>query len=341
MNLTVRELADWVGGEVLGDGTVPIRAARTLSEAGPGDITFVDGDRNLTAWRESHASAAIVTAVVPLNGRPLIRVTDPLAAFATVVLQLRGNQNKSRTGKIDPTAHIDASAVLGPGTTVGPYVVIGAETVIGAGCHIHAGVSIGQSCRLGDAVELYPNVVLYDDCILGDRVIVHANSVIGADGFGYRMQGGRHIKSPQLGRVELADDVEIGACSTIDRGTFGATRIGVGTKIDNLVQIAHNCQIGKHNLIVSQVGIAGSSTTGDYVVVAGQAGVGDHINVGDRAIIGAKAGLSKDVPAGAKMLGAPAHPDIEQKKIWMSMAKLPEMRKEIRRIKKKIGLEDE
>src|SRR5204863_701111 len=145
--------------------------------------------------------------------------------------------------------------------------------------------------------------------------IVHANAVIGADGFGYRTQAGKHVKVPQLGRVEIADDVEIGACSTIDRGTFGPTRIGTGTKIDNLVMVAHNCRIGRHNLFVSQVGIAGSTTTGDYVVMAGQVGVADHLHIGDQAILGAKAGVHKDVPAGARMLGAPATPDREQMRI--------------------------
>jgi UDP-3-O-[3-hydroxymyristoyl] glucosamine N-acyltransferase len=200
---------------------------------------------------------------------------------------------------------------------------------------------IGRHCRLGDDVTLYPNAVLYDGTVLGSRVIVHANAVVGADGFGYRFQGGRHVKVPQFGHVEIGDDVEIGACTTVDRGTFQATRIGEGTKIDNLVQVGHNCHIGKHNLLVSQMGIAGSSSTGDYVVIAGQVGIADHVHIGDRVLIGAKAGVTKDVPAGERMLGAPATPEREQKRILMSLEKLPEIRRELRRLKQHLGMTDE
>src|SRR5204862_8014669 len=170
----------------------------------------------------------------------------------------------------------------------------------------HSGGALGRFCRLGDDVTIYPNAVLYDATEVGHRVVIHANAVLGADGFGYRLQNGRHAKVPQLGHVEIGDDVEIGACTTIDRGTFQATTIGEGTKIDNLVQVAHNCQIGKHNLFVSQMGIAGSSTTGDYVVIAGQAGITDHVHIGTGAVIGAKSGVTKDVTAGQRTLGAPA-----------------------------------
>jgi UDP-3-O-[3-hydroxymyristoyl] glucosamine N-acyltransferase len=188
---------------------------------------------------------------------------------------------------------------------------------------------------------LFPNVVLYDGTVLGNRVMIHANSVLGADGFGYRLHDGRHIKVPQLGNVEIGDDVEIGACTTIDRGTFQATRIGAGTKIDNLVQIAHNCSVGRHNLLVSQMGMAGSSTTGDYVIVAGQVGIVGHVRIGHRAVIGAQAGVTKDVPADQQMLGSPATPVREQKRILVTLEKLPEIRRDLRRIKQHLGLSDE
>jgi UDP-3-O-[3-hydroxymyristoyl] glucosamine N-acyltransferase len=190
-------------------------------------------------------------------------------------------------------------------------------------------------------VTLYPGAVLYDGTVLGDRVVVHAHAVLGADGFGYRFQDGRHVKVPQLGHVEVGDDVEIGAGTTIDRGTFQATRIGAGTKIDNLVQIGHNCRIGRHNVLVSQVGIAGSCTSGDYVVLAGQVGVADHIHLGDRAVIGARAGVTKDVPAGQRMLGAPATPEREQKRIMMTLEKLPELRRDLRRVMQHLGLDED
>jgi UDP-3-O-[3-hydroxymyristoyl] glucosamine N-acyltransferase len=215
------------------------------------------------------------------------------------------------------------------------------DCVIGARCRIYSGVAIGARCRLGDDVTLYPNAVLYAGTILGNRVTVHANAVLGADGFGYRTQNGRHVKVPQLGHVEIGDDCEVGACTTIDRGTFAATRVGEGTKIDNLVQIGHNCQIGRHNLFVSQMGIAGSSSTGDYVVVAGQAGIVDHVHIGERAMIGAQAGVTKEVPPGLRVLGSPATPEREQKRALMTMERLPEMRKDIQRIKQQLSMSDQ
>ena len=343
MNVSVRQLAEWVRGEVVGDGDVSISAARPLSEAGPGDVTYVDGDRNLPSLYACGASAAVVPLTVPANGKPLIRVSDPLTAFATIVLHLRGAAAAPADppdGRIDPTACVHPTAVLGSGTTVGPYAVIGEGAVLGSRCHLQAGVNVGRQCRLGDDVTLYPHVVLYSDCLIGNRVTIHANAVIGADGFGYRTRNGVHEKVPQLGRVEIGDDVEIGAGSTIDRATFGATRIGEGTKIDNLVIVAHNCQIGRHNLIAAQVGIAGSCSTGDYVVMAGQVGVADHLTVGERAVIGAQSGVTKSVPAGARMFGYPASPYEEKLRALACLEKLPEMRKDLHRIKKALGLED-
>lgn len=341
MNVSVRQLAEWVRGEVVGDGNVAVSAARPLSEAGPGDVTYVDGVRNLSSLYKSGASAAVVPLTVPANGKPLIRVADPLAAFAAIVLQFRGESSDPDLGRIDPTACIDPTAVLGPGVTIGPHAVVGEGAVLGARCRLHAGANVGRRCRLGDDVTLYPHVVLYADCVLGNRVVIHANAVIGADGFGYRTRDGRHEKVPQLGHVVIGDDVEIGAGTTIDRATFGATRIGEGTKIDNLVMIAHNCQIGRHNLLAAQVGIAGSCTTGDYVVMAGQAGVADHLSVGDRVIVAAQSGLTKSVPPGVRVIGYPAGQYEEKSRVYASLEKLPELRKDLKRIKKALGLEDE
>jgi len=242
---------------------------------------------------------------------------------------------------VDRLAAVHYSVQLGPDVSIHPFACIGEGTVIGARGRIYPGCVVGRFCRLGDDVTLYPNAVLYDGTILGHRVTVHANAVLGADGFGYRQQGGRHIKVPQLGHVEVGDDVEVGACTTIDRGTFQPTRIGEGTKIDNLVMVAHNCRIGRHNLLVSQMGIAGSSSTGDYVIVAGQVGIVDHVHVGDRAIIGAGSGVPQDVPAGECVLGAPARPAREQKRILLTLDKLPEMRRDLERVKKHLGMTEE
>jgi UDP-3-O-[3-hydroxymyristoyl] glucosamine N-acyltransferase len=337
--ITLQQLAEMVRGEVVGDGATSIRAARTLTEAQDGDITFVEDERHAPALHQSRASAVVAPPGISVNGRPSIRVADALVAFAAIVRHLHGRAELPPHG-IDPLASVHPTVTTGDSPSVYPFAVIGEGTVLGARCRIHSGVVIGRFCRLGDDVTLYPNVVVYDGAVLGDRVMVHANSVIGADGFGYRLHDGRHIKVPQLGHVEIGDDVEIGACTTIDRGTFQATRIGTGTKIDNLVQVAHNCAVGSHNLLVSQMGMAGSSSTGDYVVVAGQVGIVGHVHIGHRAMIGAQAGVTKDVPAGQQMLGSPATPVHEQKRILVSLEKLPEIRREIRRIKQHLGLQD-
>jgi UDP-3-O-[3-hydroxymyristoyl] glucosamine N-acyltransferase len=337
---TIGQLAELVQGRVVGDEKLEITAALPLGEAGAGHITFVESAKHAPQLHDCTASAAVVHQSLPTNGLTVIQVADPLAAFVTIVRHLKARNDPAPHG-IDPRAHVDPSARIGHQPSIHPFASIGEGTVIGARCRIHTGAAVGRHCRLGDDVIVYPNAVLYDYTVVGNRVVIHANAVIGADGFGYRFQDGRHAKVPQLGHVEIGDDVEIGACTTIDRGTFQATRIGEGTKIDNLVQIAHNCQIGRHNLLVSQMGIAGSSSTGDHVVVAGQVGIRDHVRVGHRAVIGAMAGVASDVGDGERMLGAPARPEREQKRILMSLDKLPEMRRDLRKIKQRLGMTDE
>jgi len=334
---TVQQIAELVHGELVGNGETTVLHAKTLADAEPGDITFVDGDRNLGGWVSSKAAAGIVPFGFSHLDRAQVRVADPLAAFLKVVLLFRGPREES-TG-IDPTAHIHASAQIGADARIGPFVVVGEGTRIGANCHLHPGVKIGRYCTLADDVTLFPNVVLYDDCKLGNRVQIHANAVIGADGFGYRLRDGKHIKIPQVGGVEIADDVEIGAVSTIDGGTFGPTRIGLGTKIDNQVMVSHNCQIGAHNILVSQVGIAGSSSTGEYVVMGGQVGVADHIHIGTGALLAAKSGIISDVPAGGKYFGTPAMPGGEFWRCVANWQKMADLRKDVAKIKKRLALE--
>jgi UDP-3-O-[3-hydroxymyristoyl] glucosamine N-acyltransferase len=340
VSVTLQELAALVHGEVLGDVNMIVHAARPAPEAEAGDITFVENEQHAHLLHGCRASAAIVPASFPANGLSIIRVTDPLSAFVTVVRRLHGQTEPDKHG-IDVRAFVDPSAAIGPDASIYPFAHVGEGSTVGARCRLHSGAVVGRHCRLGDDVVLYPNAVLYDGTIVGNRVIIHANAVIGADGFGYRLQNGCHVKVPQLGHVDIGDDVEIGACTTIDRGTFQATRIGAGTKVDNLVQIGHNCKIGRHNLFVSQVGMAGSSSTGDYVVIAGQVGIVDHVHIGERAIVGAKAGVTKDIPAGQRVLGAPATPEREQKRILMTLERLPEIRKDIQRLKQHLHLEDE
>jgi UDP-3-O-[3-hydroxymyristoyl] glucosamine N-acyltransferase len=338
--ITLRQLAELVHGQVSGDGALEISAARALHEAGPGDVTFIESDKHAPLLKSCRAAAVVVPQNLAAAGLNVVRVADPLAAFIAIVRHLHGRAETPPHG-IDPRAAVHPTARVGPDPSLFPFAAVGEGSVIGARCRIHSGAVVGRDCRLGDDVTLYPGAVLYDGTVLGHRVIIHSNAVIGADGFGYRLQNGRHAKVPQLGHVEIGDDVEIGACTTIDRGTFQATRIGEGTKIDNLVQVAHNCQIGRHNLFVSQMGIAGSSSSGDYVVVAGQVGICDHVHIGSRVVIGAKAGVTKDVADGERLLGAPATPEREQKRILMSLEKLPEMRRDLRKIKQHLGLGDE
>jgi UDP-3-O-[3-hydroxymyristoyl] glucosamine N-acyltransferase len=340
VTFTVRDVAEWVQGEVVGDPAYEIRAARPLSDSPKAnEITVILDEKYLSQFHASEAGAAVVDQTVPLNGRTLVRVADPLMAFVTIVQRIHVKPTPTPVG-IHPTAVVHPSAKVGPDAWIGPHASVGEGSVLGARCRLAAGAVVGTECRFGDDVSLGPNAVVYDRCILGNRGSVHGNAVIGADGFGYRTISARHVKIPQIGTVEIGDEVEVGACSTIDRATFGTTRIGAGTKIDNLVQIAHNCQIGKHNIFAAQVGIAGSVTTGDYVVMAGQVGIADHCRIGDRTMLGAKCGVHKDIPADQKMLGAPATPVADQLRILSSLEKLPEMRKDIRELKKLLRAAD-
>jgi UDP-3-O-[3-hydroxymyristoyl] glucosamine N-acyltransferase len=339
---TVDQLALLVRGRVVGDGTLPIQAAKPISEAGPGDITFLDDERYSKSIRSSPPSAMLVGPHFRLPEGParpaaMIEVDDPRGAFLEVHSHLKSN-GRSRWSGVHATASIAESAQIGRGVAIHPLVFIGEDVVIGDGCTLYPGVHIGDRCRLGANVVLHPNVVLYHEVALGDRVEVHGGTVIGADGFGYRQVEGQHIKIPQTGGVEIGDDVEIGSNCTIDRGTFDSTRIGTGTKIDNLVMIGHNCQIGQHNILCGQVGIAGSCKTGDYVVMAGQAGIKDHTQIGDRAVVGAQAGVHRSIPAGQHVLGSPAIPVKEQRHVFAMIARLPEMHKHLRELAQQVAL---
>jgi UDP-3-O-[3-hydroxymyristoyl] glucosamine N-acyltransferase len=329
MKCTLAEIATWVQGTVDGDPGLRITGAAPLGAARPGEITLVDPAGRPAKIDPGDASAAIVPRGLSLPALPTIQVADVHQAFATVISHFRPPRQPRRIGAsrratISPRARLADDVEVHPGATIADDVRIGAGSVIHSGAHVMAG------CRLGKNVVVFPAVVLYENTVVGDRTLIHAGAVIGAYGFGYKPVEGRHQVSAQLGHVEIGADVEIGANTTIDRGTYGATTIGEGTKIDNQVMIAHNCRIGRHNMICSQVGIAGSTSTGDYVVMAGQAGVRDHVHIGDGAVLCAKAGIHNDVAAGVAMLGCPATPEREQKRSMMAFAKLPELRRQVR-----------
>jgi UDP-3-O-[3-hydroxymyristoyl] glucosamine N-acyltransferase len=334
---TVEQLARLVRGRLSGDGTVSIRSARPVAEAGPGDITFIENVRYAKLLRGCPASAAIVGPHFDLERQhgdselAVIEVEDPMTAFLAVRTHLAGEQ-KPRWRGISPQACVASSAQVGSNVAIYPFAYVGEDAVIGDGTTLHPGAVIGAGCKLGRDCTIHANAVLYDDVTLGNGVEVHAGTVLGGDGFGYRQSEGRHIKVPHTGRLEVADNVEIGSNCTIDRATFEATRIGEGTKIDNLVMIGHNNQIGRHNLLCGQVGIAGSCRTGDYVVMAGQAGIKDNTTIGHGVIVGAQAGVHRNVPDGQNVLGSPAIPVREQRRIFQMMARLPEMHGQIKKL---------
>lgn len=336
MSISLATLAELIQGRLHGDPETPITGAATLAAVEAGQITLADCADKSSDLANCSASAAIVTADVPLGPLPAIVVEDVHAAFSQIVEHFRPRRIQ-KNPRISEHAIIDPSAQIAEGVDIRPLAIIGEDVVIGRGSVVHSGAHILAGCVLGEEVTLFPNVILYDDTRIGDRSIIHAGAVLGAFGFGYRQNEGKHELSSQLGFVEIEDDVEVGACVTIDRGTYGPTVIGEGTKIDNLVQIAHNCRLGKHNLICSQVGIAGSTTTGDQVVMAGQVGVRDHVHIGTGAILCSKAGIPNDVGDGQVMFGAPAVPLRRQKLQMAAISKLPEMRRQFRAMQRQLA----
>ncbi len=329
MQATLGELAALVEGRLLGDENILIQGAASLRDAEPGQITLIDGDGKNHLLQQCRAAAVIAPKNFTSQDFPAILVNDVHRAFAIVVLHFHPQRRKRRIG-LSPLAVISPTAKIAENVDVHPYATIGDDVIIARGSTIHCGVHIMHGSQIGEDVTIFPNAVLYEDTIVGPRCVIHANAVLGAYGFGYGFADGRHVLSSQLGNVILGADVEIGAGSTIDRGTYGPTVIGEGTKIDDLVMVAHNCRIGRHNMLCSQVGIAGSTSTGDYVVMAGQVGVRDHVHIGHRAVLGAMAGVTNDVPEGAKMIGIPATPEREQKLKQAALSKLPEMRKQLK-----------
>lgn len=329
MAFRLAQLAELVHGTLVGDGDIWITGASVLSDARPHEITLVDHVDRLPKLALSSAAAAVVPRGVRTTGLPTLEVEDVHEAFTAIMLRFRPQRRQPRRG-ISPLAQVSPSARLDSDVEVHPGATIGDDVTIGAGSTIHSGVHIAAGCRIAERVTIYPGAILYEDTVVGPRVVIHSGVVLGAAGFGYKLVEGRHQLAAQLGYVQIGADVEIGANTTVDRGTYGPTLVGEGTKIDNQVQIGHNCRIGRHNLICSQVGIAGSTTTGDYVVMAGQCGVRDHIHIGSRSILAAMSGISNDVPEGARMMGIPATPEREQKVKQASLAKLPDMRRQLR-----------
>lgn len=340
MELTLKQAAEIVGGSHHGSEQIIIRGAGTISSARQGEITFVDSAKALEGLERSPAEVVLVPRDLKPTDRAYVRVDDVRAAFSKLVAHFRPPRPVVRQGVSD-AATISPSAQIAEDVDVHAGAVIGDEVEIGAGSTIHANVTLMAGCKIAENVTVFPGVVLYEDTIVGARCILHANCVIGSYGFGYDAIDGAHHLGAQLGYVEIESDVEIGAASTIDRGSYGATTVGAGTKVDNQVQIAHNCRIGRHNILCSQVGIAGSSTTGDHVVMAGQVGIPDHVHIGDQVTIGAKSGVMRDVPNGQTMLGIPATPERAQMQLLAALQRLPEMRKQVRAMQRQVDAHEQ
>jgi len=330
---TVSEIAALVGGDFLSDhAALNLTGPAGLAEAEPGDISFFAHPRYAADLRATRASAVLVPRdFAGETPAVCIRVENPSTAFTSVTALfippaetpapgIHPSAVVSPSATVDPAATVQALAVVSDGATVGPRTVLG------------AGVFIGRNASVGADCFLHPHAVVHDRCVLGDRVILHSGVVLGADGFGYDTRQGRHHKIPQSGNVVLGNDVEIGANTTVDRARFGRTLIGEGTKIDNLVMIAHNVVIGRHCIICAQVGISGSTTIGDYVIIAGQAGLVGHIKVGDQCIIAAQSGISNDLPAGSRVVGSPPRPIGEWKRQVVRLDRLGDLYDRVKKL---------
>ena len=336
--LTSGELADKVGAKVEGNNSVKICGAAPIESAGPDEITFVANKRYVKYLSDTNAGAVIIEDELPCSHNSILRHPNPYLAFAMAIDILYPDPQTSKSS-ISSSAIIDESAEVDESASVGAFCHIEANSKIGQACRLISSVYIGKDVTIGDNCLIYPGVMLMDGSKIGSNVIIHSSTVIGSDGFGFvpTPQGIKKIK--QIGWVEIGNNVEIGSNVSIDRGALGPTQIGDGTKIDNLVQIAHNVKIGKNCLIVSQVGISGSTKLGDNVVLAGQVGLVGHIEIGDGVVVAAQSGVSKSIPPGKTYFGYPAREIMETKKMEAALTRLPELLKRVRELEKRLKSE--
>ncbi len=338
MTYTAADIAKHLQGDVLGDSTVPLAGFAPADAARPGDLTFAENEDYFHRAEESAASAILVSAGFTSTRKVLIRVNNPRVAFAKV-LPLFFPERKFAPG-VHSSAVVAGSAQVDPTAHVGPLCVIDERAKIGPRCVLEAGDYIGPDCQLAEDVRLFPNVTLSARTQVGARVRIHSGVVVGADGFGYVFDQGRHLKVPQIGHVVLEDDVEIGANSCIDRGALGPTVIGRGTKVDNLVQVGHNVVVGDHCILCGQAGISGSTKIGRYTTLAGQVGLAGHLKIGSEVTIAAQSGVMHDIPDGQKWFGTPAQPDRLMKRIFLALQRLPELLKRVSELEKRLGQRD-
>jgi len=331
---TLREIAALVGGTIVGEADTLVAGASGLEDAAQGDILFVENRRYADRAAASQASAALVPPGVVVPNKPCITVEDPRAAFLKVLALFQPRERLPQG--IAETARIGQNVTLGEGVAIGDYCCIGDNVVIGDGVVLFPMVYVGDNVTIGPGSVIYPQVTVYRDVTIGARVRIHSGSVIGADGFGYVFIEGRHVKVPHIGTVTIEDDVEIGACACVDRAKTAATVVGRGTKIDNLVQVAHNCRLGNHCILAGQVGLAGSVSLGDYVVLGGQVGVNGHTHIGSGSQVAAQSGVMSDLEPGSVVSGYPAHEHRRALRETAAVRQLPELLKTVRSLEQRI-----
>jgi UDP-3-O-[3-hydroxymyristoyl] glucosamine N-acyltransferase len=332
---TPAQIQQLVGGTLHGNGNSPLSSVASLNDATPEALAFMTNDKAAKISGGIKAGALLVHRHFPDIGLPQIVVPNPLLAFAQVVQQFFVRPAPPRGVAVEVSKGTDVT--IGADPSIWPFVTLGDRVKIGARVTLYPGVFVGADSRIGDDSVLYPNVVVREGCSVGARVVIHSGTVIGADGFGYVQHEGRHHKIPQLGGVTIEDDVELGANITVDRATLGQTIIKQGTKIDNLVQIAHNVTIGEHDIIVAQVGIAGSTTIGHHVMIGGQAGLADHLTIGDQVLIAARAGVNRSLESNQIVSGAPVMPHETWMKAQAVIPRLPELRQLVRSLEQRVA----
>jgi UDP-3-O-[3-hydroxymyristoyl] glucosamine N-acyltransferase len=337
MSFTAKEIAERVEGKLVGDGEIQLTGFAQADAAKPGDLTFAEDEKFFRLAEDSQADAILSAGDFTSDSKTVIRVKNARIAFARVLPLLFPEKQFApgihSSAIVSNSAQVASTAHIGPNCVVGETVIIGDRAVIEANC------TVGDQSTLGQSTHLFPNVSVYSQCRLGEHVRIHSGSVIGSDGYGYVFDEDHHRKIPQIGGVVIGDNVEIGANCTVDRGALSDTLIGEGTKIDNLVQIAHNVVIGEHCIIVAQTGVGGSAQVGEHSILAGHVGVAGHIKIGPKSVIAAKSGVFNNLEGGKQYMGHPAIPIIEEKRQKVSVRHLPELLKRVRELEKQLGSE--